>query len=1029
MNSKIRLWVVLLLLFADRQASAQNAPYAFFRNYTTEQGLPSERIRSLAQDAEGYIWVGTNAGLSRFDGISFETFQKTGDSDKGSLASDNIVKLEATKSHRIWVGHYEAGLDLFNTQTAKVELHLGEIKGELPNNRITDIFDEESKNRVWISTIRNMWVWYDIKQKKVIIPSVKSHNHNSLPLPATNSVYDVLKDPNIAGQYWLATNDGLGLYNERDNTLRYFYFDEGKSGTNTDDRLRSLVWKNNQIYIGIRGSSGLIRFDPVTYKYLKFPASAEGNLMVADVAVKSENELWIGSLNHSLGIYNLGRNSYTFFKSDPNFKFSVVEGSAADMLVDKSGNLWFATVKGLSHWSMSNQKFRFIPFNDDFSDTNKPLTFCDDNEHIYVGLSNTHGLPVYSKANGLLTYVLPDENPVPRLSFQRFAKDTSGTLFMIASGSLYMYFSGRLTKVEMPLELREVQLHSLIFGADNSLFLGSRFDGLFKWNLSSGSVKQLSQQKGNLVHNRYLHEMLFDTQGKLWVGTEKGISVVNPETFKTIKNIASVHNLKVVYRMTQDMKGNIWVTTESQGVYAFDYKTFNVFKHLTKKDGLPSDAIQHIAADNSGDIWISTQRGLCRYHSVEGEMEVFTLKNGLVENQLEASLNALEGGYMVQGYDTGFALFKPSDIDISNVPDKPKITSFEIFDKRIAPASFIQVNADENFFSIRFSSIEFTQPHLIEYAYRLVGLNEDWIYTSTHREVQYNKVRFGNYTFQVKARMLGSAQWSDITEINIHVSPPFYFKWWFLLTVFTILFLSGYFWYRSRIENVKKEERKAAEVKRRVFASELRALRSQMNPHFLYNCINSIKYFVVTNDTPQASIFLSKFAKLMRRILNNSQHEFISLDDEIQTLKLYLEMEQLRFSERMKFEMHVDSDLNISTTEIPTMLVQPYIENAIWHGLMQKKTDDGLIKLSFDCIQSDRLQIQIRDNGIGRKQAAEVKSRSVEKNKSMGMEMTQARIDNLNEINNLDIETSTEDLIDAEGNATGTLVTITMKIK
>lgn len=1029
MNSKIWLWVVFFLLFADTEVFAQNAPYAFFRNYTTEQGLPSERIRSLAQDGEGYIWVGTNAGLSRFDGTSFETFQKSADSEKGSIASDNIVKLEATQGHRIWVGHYEAGLDLFNTQTAKVELHLGEIKGELPNNRVTDIFDEENKKRVWISTIRNMWVWYDHNQKKVIIPNIKSHSFNSKPLPTTNSVYEVLKDPNTAGQYWLATNDGLGLYNELENTLRYFYFDEGKSGTNTDDRLRSLLWKNNQIYIGIRGSSGLIKFDPVTYKYLKFPASAEGNLMVADVAVKSENELWIGSLNHSLGIFNLGRNSYTFFKSDPNFKFSVVEGSAADMLVDKSGNLWFATVKGLSHWSMSNQKFRFIPFSDDFSDTNKPITFCDDRDNLYVGLSNTHGLPVYSKANGVLTYALPDENPVPRLSFQRFAKDKSGTLFMIASGNLYKYFNKKLTKVEMPEEVREIQLHSLIFGEDNTLFLGSRFEGLFKWNLRSGSVQQLSKEKGDFVHNRYLHEMLFDKQGKLWVGTENGISVVNPGPFKTIKNISSVQNLKVVYRMTQDLSGNIWVTTENQGVYAFDHKTFEVFKHLTKKDGLPSDAIQHIAADSKGDIWISTQQGLCRYRSAETEMEVFTRKNGLVENQLEASLNALEDGYMVQGYDTGFALFKPSDIDIFNVPDKPKITSFEIFDKRIAPASFIQVNADENFFSIRFSSIEFTQPHLIEYAYRLVGLNEDWIYTSTHREVEYNKVRFGNYTFQVKASMLGSAQWSDITEINIHVSPPFYFKWWFLLAAFTILFLSGYFWYRSRIENVKKEERKASEVKRRVFASELRALRSQMNPHFLYNCINSIKYFVVTNDTPQASIFLSKFAKLMRRILNNSQHEFISLDDEIQTLKLYLEMEQLRFSERMKFEMHIDSNLNISTTEIPTMLVQPYIENAIWHGLMQKKTDDGLIELSFDRIDSDRLQIQIRDNGIGRKQAAEVKSRSVEKNKSMGMEMTQARIDNLNEINNLAIQTSTEDLIDAEGNASGTLVTITMKIK
>jgi ligand-binding sensor domain-containing protein len=1022
MYSKL-LYFCLLFFLIGTNVPAQET--AFFKNYTTEQGLPSDRIRSLTQDSNGYVWVGTNAGLSRFDGTSFENFQKN-----DGLASDNIVKLATSQRHYIWVGHYEAGLELFNTQTAEVELHLEEPDG-LPNNRITDIFEESKKSRTWISCIRDMWVWYDYKLKKIVQPEVKSHPLNSKSLPSTNSIYQILPDPENTDLYWLATNDGLGLYNEQDKTLRYFYFNEGRPGGNTDDRLRSIIWKNGFLYIGIRGSTGLIKFNPNNYSYQKLPISTseENPLLLVGLKIKSDNELWVASLNKSLGIFNLESKKYTFFQNNPRFKFSVIEGSASDLMVDKSGNLWFATVKGLSFWSASNQKFKFTPFLNEFSDTNKPITFADDTANLYVGLSNTPGLPIFSKSKGTLSYVHPDIEPSMPLSFQRFAKDQSGHLFMIASGDLYTYSKGKLTLVNLPKRLQEVNFHSLLFGNSHTFFLGSRLDGLFKWDFKTGKVEQLSKEIGGFVHNRFLHEMLLDKNGKLWVGTENGIGIVEPNAFRSIINITLDNKLKVVYRMTQDKMGYIWITTESQGVYAFDPVSFKVHKHLTKQDGLPSDAIQHIAADMEGNIWISTQQGLCRYRIDSGEIEVFTSKNGLVENQLEASLNVLENGEMVQGYDMGFAIFRPDEIDISKVPEKPTITSFEVLDRKIAPLPLIKVNADENFFSVRFSSIEFTQPHLIEYAYRLVGLNEDWIYTSTHREVEYNKVSFGNYTFEVKARMLGSREWSDITKIKIEISPPFYFTWWFILFTFFIVFLSGYFWYKSKIEKVKREEREASEIKRRVFASELRALRSQMNPHFLYNCINSIKYFVITNNTQQASVFLSKFAKLMRRILNNSQHEFISLEDEIQTLKLYLEMEQLRFSERMKFTISVDPKLNVLTTEIPTMLIQPHLENAIWHGIMQKKTDDGYIALSFEKNGFDQLKISIRDNGIGRKQAAYLKSRSVEKNKSMGTAMTQARIDNLNEINGLDIKTITEDLMDTDENPEGTLVTITMKIR
>jgi hypothetical protein len=354
-----------------------------------------------------------------------------------------------------------------------------------------------------------------------------------------------------------------------------------------------------------------------------------------------------------------------------------------------------------------------------------------------------------------------------------------------------------------------------------------------------------------------------------------------------------------------------------------------------------------------------------------------------MESDLEASLNKLSDGSLVQCFDIGFALFKPKELNIDKRAGTPKIVGFSVFDEVMEVKNQVNLDVNQNFFSIQFSNLDFSNAKNIKYAYKLTGVNNDWIITTQSRGVNYNKVNFGNYVFETKAAFIGSNSWSEVSKINITIKPPFYFSTWFIITtIFTFLGLA-YASYSYKISAVKEQERQKSEINKRIFITELRALRSQMNPHFLYNCINSIKFYIVKNEPEQASIYLNKFSKLIRKILNNSQYEFISLEEELQTLELYLEMEKLRFGDKMNYKIDIEPSLETTFIKVPTMLIQPFLENAIWHGLMQKSENNGLLNLNVREWKEDFLLIEVEDNGVGRKMAAELKSKSLNKNKSM----------------------------------------------
>ncbi len=225
-----------------------------------------------------------------------------------------------------------------------------------------------------------------------------------------------------------------------------------------------------------------------------------------------------------------------------------------------------------------------------------------------------------------------------------------------------------------------------------------------------------------------------------------------------------------------------------------------------------------------------------------------------------------------------------------------------------------------------------------------------------------------------------------------------------------------------------KSDKANAEFQRSLADVSLAALRSQMNPHFIFNCLNSIKLYTTQNDTVAASEYLTKFSKLIRLVMENSRNDKISLESELNALQLYIEMEVMRFKEKLQYNINIDKDVETDYIEMPPLLLQPYVENAIWHGLMHKE-EGGKIDVDV-IVDKDKslLEINITDNGIGRAKSTEIKSKIATKHKSYGMKVTSERIALINQIYKTGADVKIQDLFEKNGKPAGTKVTIQIPV-
>jgi len=526
-----------------------------------------------------------------------------------------------------------------------------------------------------------------------------------------------------------------------------------------------------------------------------------------------------------------------------------------------------------------------------------------------------------------------------------------------------------------------------------------------------------------------------DRKNNLWFGTNNGLNKYEPETDNFISYLSDPDDpysisANAIFGIYEDRKGNFWIGTMGGGLNHFD-PLRETFMHLDEQNGLPNNVVYITLEDKNGNLWLTTNWGLSKFNPSTGEFVNYDINDGLQGNEFNggAWFHADDGEMFFGGMD-GFNSFIPEEIVLNERPPRIVITSFkklnEPVKREFCSGDTIQLNYDDNFFSIEFSALDYSNPAKNKYAFILDNYDEEWNYRDANRRIaEYTRVSSGKYVFRVKGSN-NDGIWNETgTSLHIIILPP----WWDTL-IFRVLFgalifamLWSFIYWRIRMIKRKHEvEKKVLAIEKELFDVQQKALQLQMNPHFIFNSLNAIQSFVIGNNTDKAIHYLSKFSQLMRLILANSRESSIPVKDELKAIIHYMDIERLRFDNKFEYKVEVDKNIDEEFMEIPPMIIQPFVENAIIHGLVHS-SDPGHIRLELQ-LHKNFIFCIIEDNGVGRTKAQEIREASGIKRRSRGMLITQERLEILNKQNKEKFSVKVIDLHNDDGKAVGTRVEI-----
>lgn len=675
-----------------------------------------------------------------------------------------------------------------------------------------------------------------------------------------------------------------------------------------------------------------------------------------------------------------------------------------DIKKDHMGNLWFATANGVTRYDGINYKgfdvksglSEKIIVEIEIDQTGIPWFRTLAGNLFYHSNNRMNGIPV----NTELAHKLKDK------IINSFSINSSGEIFIsaITGGGLYKISADKkqLTLVEaLPGDCSyflRINSGSYIAGAEN--FFPPNNKLLLSWDgrnqiiiLSSGSGYSKSTVikkspgtylfangfevltigsrglESRVLFESSIENLYFDSEKKLWIGFNNGGVRCFPYGDITSGRYSKYLGDKTISSFAEDNKGNLWIGTTTEGVF---FLPSNL--HLSNK----SSQIENYKSGDNSD-----------------EQEILITQNP--------------------------ELFHLDSLIPDTIPPEIFISGIVIMERDTSINPSFNLKHDQNYIRINFAGFSKNRKSHLQYKYRMINVDKDWVFTSAS-SVQYTTLPPGKYSFEVSAVNIDGFWSRTPATVVFNISPPYWETWWFrtgsgiAATTFFIFFLT----YRER--KIKQREREKLLVEKKMSDLELKALRAQMNPHFIFNSLNSIQNFVINNDIDSAIRYQSKFARLIRNILENSKKSQIPLDEELSSLEIYLELESLRFENKFNYKIEIDDDIYPEDTEIPPMLIQPYVENAIWHGLMHKQSK-GLIKIKIHK-KGDIILCVVEDDGVGRQRALELESKNKTTKKSMGMSITKERLEIINSGRNSSLNVDIEDLKNEAGEPAGTRVNI-----
>ena len=1018
---------------------------ALFQNphiITQDKGLPSNRLTRIAHDAEGLAWIGSLHGLARFDGTSVEVFLHNNE-DSSSIASNTIRDvLPDIARGNIWVGT-SVGISRLDIKTKKFKNYQHDPGNPFsaPDHQASRFFKD-----------RDGQIWMGFREKGLVRyrPETDDFEHfictydrtSTLPDVCNFDVWDIIEDPDDHRFFWLATSKGILHFDKTSGSFEQYYFEveDAHARAYLNAPLCLYLHTDGKIYFGTWWE-GVGIFDPNTRTYSRLnPCYRNGTLsfgidMISGFYPKSNYEFWINSAK-GLQLYDLRTACITkSYINDEDNWYSIDH-------IDEAGRIWsISSYYGLRIFSPLLQQFKVLPYvspDEKRSFLTRKILEDTLRKKLYVAAQSTQGLYVQDQITGQWQCIQPlasiGTKKGSEFAFWDIAFLEDGALLIVDNFRLYWYKPGwnhlQLYPVQ-PLH-ENARLRNVVIDHDGYYWISSYNAGIQRLDVNKGEILSFEDSLKKIWPRKLGGDrMVVDVRGNVWIREHNGLLIYERKKGRFIYHHYNPEDLKA-YRgmgvMEADASGRVWIATRTKylGYAHADSLDRGVIRFLGKNEGLEDEKVWLVKLYKS-KLLVFTEEHLQILNPDKMQFErSYDLNYGLKFYNSNATL--LSSGEIAVGQNKAFAVFSPETLKINQEKPRAYITSFKVFDNpwllnnSINRPDSIFLSHKENFFSFEFSSIGFNMAEKISYRYKLEGFDKDWQDGTQRRFAAYTNVPGGDYRFIVEAFNNEGIAFEKPSITYLHISTVWWKTAWFWGIMALVLFILGRMISKWRIAQVRKEERVKSEYERKLAGVELSALRAQMNPHFIFNSLNSIEYYIINNEPEKASDYLNRFSRLIRLILQNSKSTRVPLKDELEALKLYIEMESMRFDNLFNYEVKVESSIDSGQISVPPLLIQPYVENAIWHGLMQKAREEkGKLDLSIRR-ENGHLLCMIEDNGIGREAARLLKSKSATRRKSYGMKITSDRMYMLNKLAGADASVEVKDLYHADGSAAGTRV-------
>lgn len=955
-----------------------------FRKYTSDEGLSNDNVYDITKDKKGQLWIATDFGISKFDGKNFESILL------GDGAYDNTVSAIEAQNDLIYLGIYQKGIKVYSENGINKEIdskkyptYLGKRNNSIVAEYLYGV--NPSNNASNIKFFANSKTSNESIESSIFLRTVKKSNVSSFYTIQKNGNSVVLYKDNQKYANWIASPDPIYCIDEISKN-QFLLGSNGKISIISNGKVAKeivLPYSTPQkIYQVFRDKTGRIWTKDIYGT--AYMISPEGKTYLVNELLKLDKTTPIRAFFYDTQdeIVWLGTGSAGLIAVESpflsNYDLSTISDNSNNILalsIDSRNRLWIGTEKHLN--LLNNDHFEVVK---DSYHQNISFLQSYDNQ-ILVGFNQIFSSfgqkELATKKHLDQTLIYHSFHPFYKVSTGIYA-DKENQLFgqngkIKDANAFFEHCNWQTKSFKLTPEKRlDTRIHPInyFFNRNDTLWVCTE-RGLF-WVINNTCYEPFY---GKEINSGAIKKVICDKNGDYYILGEKSLIKWRNGKIITEKKDLNGYKIGAVNDLAIDYKNRLWAGSEN-GLFFIDKE--NIYQ-FDRSNGLSNTSVNSLIYDNAHNcIWIGTSNGLDKL-----SLDIFARHQ-----------------------------FSSPEVIIQRISNLKNV--------KYSLDNDLKLPYEDNNLKIFLGTNSLQNPSMIQFQYAID--NGQWV--NANEIIELASIAFGKHNLSIRAKNRNNT-WGKITKFSFTVKTPFYQTWYFI--GFVIIGISLFAFWRIRVNNKENSER--ISLQEQVTELKQQGLAAMMNPHFIFNALNSIQFLVNSENLALANDFLAKFGKLIRMNLDVGSRSTISLNEELTRLELYLSLEKMRFRDKVNYQFEIDAEIDKAETQIPTMMIQPFIENSILHGLAPSKKKYGTIRILFHLKEKRFLCVQIIDDGVG---LTKSKQLNISKHVSKGMQIIRERIDLMNKKqgssqNNNYIKV--QELFDENQKSLGTMVEIQFEIE